>query len=360
MQYEFAPLEGITGYIYRNAHHACFPSMDRYYTPFITPKKGKSFTTREWNDIVAEHNQNIAVVPQILTNQAEGFCKVAGMIKEQGYEEVNLNLGCPSATVTAKKKGAGFLADPDALDAFLEEIFAHSPLKISIKTRIGVETPDEFERLLDIFSQYPIQKLIVHPRVLKEFYKGNVHREAYVRAKERLSAVAADVETVGWTIPVCYNGDLFSVSDTERFLVEYPGADDLMFGRGMLIDPALVMRLRARSADMAEASSAKQLRAKCADPVEENAERLRARGTGNAAKRVSDIRDFYARLAEDYAAVLSGERDVLFKMKELWGWQGQLFEGSEKYLKKIRKAQKMTEYKSAVAALFADCPIKDA
>ena len=76
MQYEFAPLEGITGYIYRNAHHACFPSMDRYYTPFITPKKGKSFTTREWNDIAAEHNQNIAVVPQILTNQAESFCKV--------------------------------------------------------------------------------------------------------------------------------------------------------------------------------------------------------------------------------------------------------------------------------------------
>lgn len=145
MQYEFAPLEGITGYIYRNAHHACFPSMDRYYTPFITPKKGKSFTTREWNDIAAEHNQNIAVVPQILANQAEGFCKVAGMLKEQGYEEVNLNLGCPSATVTAKKKGAGFLADPDALDAFLEEIFAHSPLKISIKTRIGVENPDEFE-----------------------------------------------------------------------------------------------------------------------------------------------------------------------------------------------------------------------
>ncbi len=323
MQYEFAPLEGITGYIYRNAHHACFPSMDRYYTPFITPKKGKSFTTREWNDIAAEHNQNIAVVPQILTNQAEGFCKVAGMLKEQGYEEVNLNLGCPSATVTAKKKGAGFLADP--------------------------ENPDEFERLLDIFSQYPIQKLIVHPRVLKEFYKGNVHREAYVRAKERLSAASADVETVGRTIPVCYNGDLFSVSNAERFLVEYPDADDLMFGRGMLIDPALVMRLRAKSADPAEKSAAKKLRPENKSTVWED-----------AAKRVSDIRDFYGRLAEDYAAVLSGERDVLFKMKELWSWQGQLFEGSEKYLKKIRKAQKLTEYKSAVAALFADCPIKDA
>ena len=105
MQYEFAPLEGITGYIYRNAHHACFPSMDRYYTPFITPKKGKSFTTREWNDIAAEHNQNIAVVPQILTNQAEGFCKVAGMLKEQGYEFV---------TITELFHAKGVAIDPDS------------------------------------------------------------------------------------------------------------------------------------------------------------------------------------------------------------------------------------------------------
>ena len=363
MQYEFAPLEGVTGYIYRNAHHACFPSMDCYYTPFVTPKKGKSFTTREWNDVIAEHNQGIRVIPQILTNQAEGFCKVAGMLKEQGYEEVNLNLGCPSATVTTKKKGAGFLADPDALDAFLEEIFAHSPLKISIKTRIGVESPDEFERLLEIFSQYPIQKLIVHPRVLKEFYKGNVHREAYAQAKEKLSRMAENPEAGRQSIPVCYNGDLFSVSGTERFLAEYPDADDLMFGRGMLIDPALVMRLRTRNDGAAPAEeNAKQLRAENGSTVGKNAAKRLCAGAveQTAAKRVSDIREFYGRLEEDYAAVLSGERDVLFKMKELWGWQGQLFEGSEKYLKKIRKAQKLTEYNAAVAALFADCPIKEA
>ena len=302
MQYEFAPLEGVTGYIYRNAHHACFPSMDCYYTPFVTPKKGKSFTTREWNDVIAEHNQGIRVIPQILTNQAEGFCKVAGMLKEQGYEEVNLNLGCPSATVTTKKKGAGFLADPDALDAFLEEIFAHSPLKISIKTRIGVESPDEFERLLEIFSQYPIQKLIVHPRVLKEFYKGNVHREAYAQAKEKLSRMAENPEAGRHSIPVCYNGDLFSVSGTERFLAEYPDADDLMFGRGMLIDPALVMRLRTRNDGAAPAEeNAKQLRAENGSTVGKNAAKRLCAGAveQTAAKRVSDIREFYGRLEEN-------------------------------------------------------------
>lgn len=349
MQYEFAPLEGITGYIYRNAHHACFPSMDRYYTPFITPKKGKSFTTREWNDIAAEHNQNIAVGSADPDESGGRLLQGCRDAQRTGLRRSELKSWLSVRYRDGEEKRRRVFSRSRRAGCVLEEIFAHSPLKISIKTRIGVENPDEFERLLDIFSQYPIQKLIVHPRVLKEFYKGNVHREAYVRAKERLSAASADVETVGRTIPVCYNGDLFSVSNAERFLVEYPDADDLMFGRGMLIDPALVMRLRAKSADPAGKNAAKKLRLENKSTVWED-----------AAKRVSDIRDFYGRLAEDYAAVLSGERDVLFKMKELWSWQGQLFEGSEKYLKKIRKAQKLTEYKSAVAALFADCPIKDA
>lgn len=70
------------------------------------------------------------------------------------------------------------------------------------------------------------------------------------------------------------------------------------------------MRLRARRTDLAEKNAAKKLRLENGSTVWED-----------AAKRVSDIRDFYGRLAEDYAAVLSGERDVLFKMKELWGWR---------------------------------------
>ena len=321
MQYEFAPLEGITGYIYRNAHHACFPSMDRYYTPFITPKKGKSFTTREWNDIAAEHNQNIAVVPQILTNQAEGFCKVAGMLKEQGYEEVNLNLGCPSATVTAKKKGAGFLADPDALDAFLEEIFAHSPLKISIKTRIGVENPDEFERLLDIFSQYPIQKLIVHPRVLKEFYKGNVHREAYVRAKERLSAAAADEETVERTIPVCYNGDVTTVDDLRALEAAFPGLSGIMVGRGLIADPAL----------------------------------LRKAVGGPAASR-EELRGYHDELYHGYTEAFGMASCAVSRMKAHWFYLIHLFDGADALEKPLRKAREGWEYETVVNQIFACWP----
>lgn len=118
MRYEFAPMEGITGFVFRNAHHRYFPSMDRYYTPFLTPKQGKGFTVRESRDVAPEHNEGIRVVPQVLTNSAEGFCRAAGWLESLGYEEVNLNLGCPSKTVVTKRKGAGFLAYPEELDAF--------------------------------------------------------------------------------------------------------------------------------------------------------------------------------------------------------------------------------------------------
>ena len=227
MRYEFAPMEGITGYIYRNAHHAFFPSVDRYYTPFITPKQGKSFTTREWNDVIREHNAGIEVIPQILTNQADGFCMVADKLKELGYEEVNLNLGCPSGTVVAKKKGSGFLAYPDELDRFLEEIFERCSLEISVKTRIGADDPEEFEDLMRIFNRYPVKRLIVHPRVQKDFYKNTPRLDSFELAVRESKN------------PICYNGDMFCREDAGKIMERFPEIDCLMFGRGMLIDPGL-------------------------------------------------------------------------------------------------------------------------
>lgn len=313
MRYEFAPMEGITGYIYRNAHHAFFPSADGYYTPFITPKKGKSFTTREWNDVIPEHNEAGCVIPQILTNQAEGFCMVAEKLKELGYGEVNLNLGCPSGTVTAKKKGSGFLAYPDELDRFLEEIFEKCDLEISVKTRIGADDPEEFEDLVRIFNRYPIKRLIVHPRVQKDFYKNTPRLDSFALAVRESKN------------PLCYNGDLFCREDAERITGQFSEIDCLMLGRGMLIDPGLVEKIRQKKETPTETAR---------------------------------IRAFYERLLRDYSEVLSGERDVLFKMKELWFWQGQFFENAEKYLKKIRKAQRLSEYQAAVNALFESCPAK--
>ena len=160
MQFYLAPMEGLTGYVYRSAYHKYFPAADRYFTPFITNKK---MSSRERNDILPEHNEGMTVLPQILTNQAEDFLSLTKELKEYGYDTVNLNLGCPSGTVTAKGKGAGFLTHPDELDRFFDEVFAKCE-GISVKTRLGVHEASEFDKLLEIYNRYPITELTIHPR----------------------------------------------------------------------------------------------------------------------------------------------------------------------------------------------------
>ena len=172
MRYYFAPMEGITGYIYRNAHHTLFPGIDKYFSPFLVPNQNHRFSYREMQDIMPEHNNQIQLVPQILTNQADAFIWTALELKQLGYEEVNLNLGCPSGTVVSKNKGSGFLALRDELDLFLDQVCSELQMKISIKTRIGKDSPDEFDELLRIFNKYPLEELIIHPRIQKDYYKN--------------------------------------------------------------------------------------------------------------------------------------------------------------------------------------------
>ena len=199
-----APMEGVTGYVYRNAHRHYFQGIDKYYTPFLTPKKGKGWTSREKNDIAPEHNRNMTVVPQILTNQAEDFVRMAEKLADCGYEEINLNLGCPSGTVVSKGKGAGFLARPQMLEAFLEEIFSAFPvladgksrMEISIKTRLGMEEAEEFLPLMEMYRRYPLKELIIHPRVREDYYANRPDWDAFERALS------------GCPFPVVYNGDL--------------------------------------------------------------------------------------------------------------------------------------------------------
>ena len=196
MKIYLAPLEGITGYTYRRALYNCFGGFDKYFIPFILPNQKGHLSTREKKDIMPENNEGMYAVPQILTKNAEDFIQTAETLQEYGYNEVNLNLGCPSKTVVTKGRGAGFLDRPDELDKFLDEIFRKCDMKISIKTRLGMDDPEEFEDLLTIYNKYPLEELIVHARVQKDYYKNTPHLETFGEAVERAKS------------PVCYNGDI--------------------------------------------------------------------------------------------------------------------------------------------------------
>ena len=241
MKIYLAPLEGITGWIFRSAVHECFGGFDKYFVPFIRPNQMGHLSAREKKDILPDHNTGMRTVPQILTNRADDFLRTAEKLKDYGYEEVNLNLGCPSKTVVTKGRGAGFLADPDSLDRFLGEIFDKCPIRISLKTRLGMEDASEFVTLMEIYNKYPMEELIIHPRAQKDFYKNTPDLEAFARAADSSRS------------PVCYNGDIFSVEDYERFTKRFSGIDRIMTGRGVLKDPSLARRLRGgRGADKAE------------------------------------------------------------------------------------------------------------
>lgn len=316
-----APLEGITGYIYRNAHHKYFSGVDKYFTPFVTPKPKKGLNTREKNDILPEHNKANVIVPQILTNQAADFIKVASMLEALGYKEINLNLGCPSGTVVSKKKGSGFLSDLEGMKEFFDEVFSELTINLSVKSRLGVENPEEVKALIQLYNQFPFSEVILHARVREDYYKKPVNQEAFSEA----FAMSKH--------PLCYNGDLFTVKDIEQLEKNFPKLRAVMLGRGMIANPQL-------TEFFCEPSDAYRKKQVCSESWD-----------------FARWKAFLDELCYGYENIMSGGKNVLFKLKEVWSYMITFFPESEKYGKKIKKAKTVMEYQTIVNALFKEAGI---
>ena len=307
MNYYFAPLEGLTDSIYRRLHHKYFPGVDRYYMPFMSPTVHRVLTNREDRELPPADSVDFCAIPQLLTKNAEDFLWAAEKCLERGYQEVNLNVGCPSGTVVSKGKGAGMLSDPENLNRFLEEVFAHTPIPVSIKTRLGVTDPGEFVRLLDIYNQYPVAELIIHPRVRKDFYDTPIKFSALQYACENSKN------------PVCFNGNLCSVDDIAAFHGQYPHVSSVMLGRGLIGDPGML------------------------SPGGTDSKKLEA---------------FYVELLENYIEVFGGSRNAMFRLKENWRYLLCRFEDSEKIGKRLRKTTDVNEYRAITAEIFRNHPLK--
>lgn len=307
MKYYLAPLEGITGYIYRNAYEKVFHNIDKYFTPFVVPNQSKKLKTKELRDLLPENNKNMNVVPQILTNNSEYFINTAMRLKDLGYNEINLNLGCPSGTVVSKGKGSGFLAHREELDRFLDEIYKIEDMKISLKTRLGVESSGEFADIMKIYNKYPLEELIIHPRTQKDYYKNTPNLEVF---KEALASS---------NNPICYNGDIFSVADHNKLITDIPSVDRIMLGRGIIANPGLMSEIINGSMINKEI-----------------------------------LKDFHNEIFNGYIELFKDETIVLYKMKEVWGYMIWIFSDNKKYAKKIRKSQNLNEYRAVVSSLLSE------
>lgn len=318
----FAPLEGITTYPYRNLHHKYFGGIKKYYTPFLAPGPEQGMSVKEMRDVLPENNKELPIVPQILTNCAGDFLLASKKLAELGYGEINLNLGCPSGTVTAKKKGSGFLFYPDELDRFFDEVFSDAAVRnreffVSVKTRVGKNSVEEWPELMAVYNRYPIHELTVHPRTQKDFYKNTPYLELF---REILKESRN---------PVVYNGDLFTQEQIKTFRDNFPEVETVMIGRGLIRNPAL------------------------AELVLKSEEKNPEAVDNSRSDIMPRIRAFHDELFEYYRETMSGDRNLLFRMKDLWSYMLAEIPESEKLAKKIRKSQHVPEYLAAVDEAFA-------
>ena len=307
MNIYFAPLEGLTDNTYRKLHNQYFPGVDRYYTPFFSPTSSRKLTPREIRELPPADSLGVRVIPQLLTKNPEDFLWMCEKFRDLGYEEINLNTGCPSGTVTAKGKGSGMLRDTEYLAHFLDKIFENATVKISVKTRIGFENPDEFHKILEIFNRYPIEELTIHPRVRNAFYEGEVDKTTFRYAQDNAK------------MPLCYNGNLNTYRDVQNISEEFPALSAAMLGRGLIADPGM----------------------------------FTPEGT-----TVEVLEAFFNALLEEYLIAFGGSRNAMFRLKEHWRYLLCKFEGSEKLGKQLRKTTDLGEYKFITKEIFHNLPMR--
>ena len=293
MNYYTAPMEGLTDRIWRQAHQRWFGHPARL--PAIMPPSSPRPRTgclskRRWQSWIRQRTPVHRSSPSCWPKTALLAAWMIGELRKMGYTEVNLNFGCPSGTVTAKGKGAGMLRDLSKLEAFLDEVFSQAEGPISVKTRLGVTSPEEFEAILDLYDRCPICELTVHPRVMRQLYRGEADRAAFANYLPHCR------------MPVCYNGDITTPAQLKALEAEFPNLSGIMVGRGIIADPALLRQ-----------------------------------AVGGAPASKEELRGYLDELYHGYTEAFGMASCAVSRMKAHWHYLIQRFEGSEAFEKQLRR-----------------------
>lgn len=301
-----APIQGITDFHFRNAFQKYFQGIDEMYSPYLRPDHKMELRKSKIKDILPENNKGIDLIPQIMTNSTESFLFLIDFLKEKGYNRLNWNLGCPFPMVTNKKLGSGLLPFSEEIDRVLNRVISKTDMEISIKMRLGFDDTTNILEILPKLNQYPISKIIIHPRTGMQKYKGNVFLdefEEYLKISKH---------------KICYNGDINSVSDHQRFKSLFPKIDEWMLGRGLVANPFLAMQIKALN-------------------ITENPK--------------SVFFEFQNELVESVLGQLSGDSHLLSKMKAYWEYFSLSFSNSRKVFKLIKKSKSFNDFNNSLSAI---------
>lgn len=302
-----APIRGITDCHFRSLFHRHFPGFDSALAPFINPQRHSNFQPKHLKDLLPEENRELIVVPQFLHTDPKDFLILASRLQDLGYTQVNWNLGCPAHMVTRKKRGSGLLPYPDQILAFLDQIMPRLPMKLSIKTRLGLENKEELLHLLPHLDSYPLEEIIIHGRLGRQMYRGETDRETFGLCLEQSRH------------RIVYNGDINSVQIFRELQIQFPGINKWMLGRGALANPFLPGEIKGLK----------------------------------TANRVQQLQHFHHELYHCYQELLDGPAHLLGRMKQLWIYFSASFPPQHKTWKKIKKCHTEAQYQQVTETLFA-------
>ena len=304
---QFAPLQGYTETVYRNAHEAVFGGADIYYTPFVRVEK-ETFRPKDVRDISPEKNRVYRLIPQLIAPTPEKAEAVLGLFIEKGYREADLNLGCPFPLLAKRHNGSGILPYPDEVRELLRIIRRHPEINFSVKMRLGWEDPKECLALADLLNEIPLRQVTMHARIGMQQYKGKPDMEGFRTFYEVCRH------------PLVYNGDITDTADIRHLSTLFPHLAGVMIGRGLLARPALALEYK-ESRTLGE---------------DEYWERMKALHTA---------------VFEGYASQLEGgDAQLLNKMKTFWEYPSAGID--RKAAKSIRKSTSLSKYEQAVSTFF--------
>lgn len=292
-QISLAPLQGYTDYVFRNALNKHMGGIDKFYSPYLRLQNDQTLKRSQITDILPENNV-LNLIPQILCNTSEAFQWFDNYLSDMGYTEMNWNLGCPYPMVAKRKLGSGLLPFPELIDSILSDCRSNTKLKVSIKLRLGYENPDEINGILNLLEQYPIEEIILHPRIGKDIYKNDANKNAFATCNNITKYKLA------------YNGDLIHLNDANTVLENNPSVEHLMIGRGLLKNPFLANEIKS------------------GQPLDEERKR-------------DTFLQFYMDLHQHYQKSLSGDSHQVNKLLHLWEYFSHLFIQKKKVYKRLKK-----------------------
>jgi tRNA-dihydrouridine synthase B len=312
-----SPLQGFTDFRFRNAFQRFFGGIDLYIAPYIRLNGKPEIKPASERDILPANNSSLNLIPQIITKDSGEFLFVAKYVQKLGYNELNWNLGCPYPMVAKRGMGSGLLSMPEKIDEILTRVFAETDIQVSVKMRLGYESPQEIFHVLQVLERYRLTNIAIHPRIGKQLYSGEVDLKAFE-------------ECLGITShKVFYNGDITSVRSFREMKERFPSINNWMIGRGLITDPFLPAMIKSDNLVYPE-------------------------------NRYEVFNSFHDALFSSYEEALSGQKHLLVKMHSFWEFFIQSFPHSPKGLKKIKKARNLSVYREVVKQIIYNEAVNEA